>query len=30
MLGKNEIEEIIPQRDQFLMIYEVENFIPGE
>ena len=30
MLGKNEIEEIIPQRDPFLMIDEVENFIPGE
>ena len=25
MLGKNEIEEIIPQRDPFLMIDEVED-----
>ena len=30
MLNKEEIKEIIPQRDPFLMIDEVENFIPGE
>lgn len=30
MLNKEEIEKIIPQRDPFLMIDEVENFIPGE
>ena len=30
MLNKEEIENIIPQRDPFLMIDEVENFIPGE
>ncbi len=30
MLDKNEIEKIIPQRDPFLMIDEVEVFIPGE
>ena len=30
MLDKNEIEKIIPQRDPFLMIDEVEEFIPGE
>ena len=30
MLNKEEIEKIIPQRDPFLMIDEVEEFIPGE
>ncbi len=30
MLGKEDIEKIIPQRDPFLMIDEVENYIPGE
>ena len=30
MLGKEEIEKIIPQRDPFLMIDEVENYVPGE
>lgn len=30
MLNKKEIEEIIPQRDSFLMIDEVEEYIPGE
>lgn len=30
MLGKEEIEKIIPQRDPFLMIDEVETYIPGE
>ena len=30
MLGKEEIEKIIPQRDPFLMIDEVEDCIPGE
>ena len=30
MLDKKEIEKIIPQRDPFLMIDEVENYIPGE
>jgi len=30
MLGKSEIEKIIPQRDPFLMIDEVEDYIPGE
>lgn len=30
MLNKKEIEEIIPQRDPFLMIDEVEEYIPGE
>ena len=29
MLGKEEIEKIIPQRDPFLMIDEIEEFIPG-
>jgi len=29
MLKKKEIEEIIPQRDPFLMIDEVEEFVPG-
>lgn len=30
MLGKEEIEQIIPQRNPFLMIDEVEEFIPGQ
>lgn len=30
MLNKSEIEKIIPQRDPFLMIDEVEEYIPGE
>ena len=30
MLNKEEIEKIIPQRDPFLMIDEVESFTPGE
>lgn len=30
MLSKNEIEKIIPQRDPFLMIDEVEKYTPGE
>ena len=30
MLNKEEIKEIIPQRDPFLMIDEVEEYIPGE
>ena len=30
MLDKEEIKKIIPQRDPFLMIDEVEDFIPGE
>ena len=30
MLNKEEIEKIIPQRDPFLMIDEVETFIPGK
>lgn len=30
MLNKEEIEKIIPQRDPFLMIDEVEEFISGE
>ena len=30
MLNKEEIKEIIPQRDPFLMIDEVEEFTPGE
>lgn len=30
MLSKEQIENIIPQRDPFLMIDEVEEFIPGE
>ena len=30
MLNKEEIEKIIPQRDPFLMIDRVENYIPGE
>ena len=30
MLKKEDIEKIIPQRDPFLMIDEVEEFVPGE
>lgn len=30
MLNKEEIKDIIPQREPFLMIDEVEDFIPGE
>ena len=30
MLNKEQIKEIIPQREPFLMIDEVEDFIPGE
>ena len=30
MLNKEEIKEIIPQRDPFLMIDEVVEYIPGE
>ena len=30
MLNKEEIKKIIPQRDPFLMIDEVEDFVPGE
>ncbi|MBP3801704.1 MAG: 3-hydroxyacyl-ACP dehydratase FabZ [Clostridia bacterium] len=30
MLNKEEIKNIIPQRDPFLMIDEVEEFIPGQ
>ena len=30
MLNKDEIKEIIPQREPFLMIDEVESFVPGE
>ena len=30
MLSKKEIEKIIPQRDPFLMIDEVEKYTPGE
>lgn len=30
MLNKEEIKEIIPQREPFLMIDEVESYIPGE
>lgn len=30
MLSREEIEKIIPQRDPFLMIDEVEDYIPGE
>ena len=30
MLGNEEIENIIPQRDPFLMIDEVEEYTPGE
>ncbi len=30
MLNKEQIKKIIPQREPFLMIDEVEEFIPGE
>jgi 3-hydroxyacyl-[acyl-carrier-protein] dehydratase len=30
MLNKEEIKEIIPQREPFLMIDEVEEYIPGQ
>ena len=30
MLNKEEIKNIIPQREPFLMIDEVEQYIPGE
>jgi 3-hydroxyacyl-[acyl-carrier-protein] dehydratase len=30
MLNKEEIKKIIPQREPFLMIDEVEKFVPGE
>ena len=30
MLNKEEIKEIIPQREPFLMIDRVENYVPGE
>lgn len=30
MLNKNEIKQIIPQREPFLMIDEVEEYVPGE
>ena len=30
MLNKSEIEKIIPQREPFLMIDEVEQYVPGE
>lgn len=30
MLNKEQIKDIIPQRDPFLMIDEVEEFTPGE
>ena len=30
MLSKDEIKTIIPQREPFLMIDEVEDYIPGE
>ena len=30
MLNKSEIEKIIPQREPFLMIDEVEEYVPGE
>ena len=30
MLGREEIEKIIPQRDPFLMIDEIETYTPGE
>ena len=30
MLNKEEVKKIIPQREPFLMIDEVEEFIPGE
>ncbi len=30
MLNKEEIKNIIPQRDPFLMIDEIEEYVPGE
>ena len=30
MLNKDDIKKIIPQREPFLMIDEVESFVPGE
>ena len=30
MLNKEEIKKIIPQREPFLMIDEVEEFVPGK
>ena len=30
MLNKDEIKKIIPQREPFLMIDEVEDYVPGE
>lgn len=30
MLNRQDIEKIIPQREPFLMIDEVENYVPGE
>ena len=30
MLNKEEIKKIIPQREPFLMIDEVEEYIPGQ
>ena len=30
MLNKEEIKKIIPQREPFLMIHEVEEYVPGE
>ena len=30
MLNKEKIKNIIPQRDPFLMIDEVEKYVPGE
>ena len=30
MLNKEQIKEIIPQREPFLMIGEVEEYVPGE
>lgn len=30
MLSKEEIKKIIPQREPFLMIDEVEDYVPGE
>jgi len=30
MLNREKIEKIIPQRDPFLMIDEVEEYVPGE
>lgn len=30
MLNKDEIKEIIPQREPFLMIDQIEDYIPGE